>query len=254
MGDALNILITNDDGLYAEGLKILRNVLSAKHRVVVVAPDKNRSAISHGITMYDPLRLKEVEEGFYSCSGTPVDCVLNGVRLVLNEKPDVVISGINKGANMGTDLVYSGTAAAARQASLFGIPGIAVSLTSSKDASDEKKWNYVPFAEFIEKNLEKLIKICSPDVFINVNARSSLSYKGAKFTELSRRDYHDSLEKYISPNGKEYSFFVGGDVDTYSESLSDYKAVENGYISISRINAQPVAVGYEDFTNISFAV
>ena len=163
----MRILLTNDDGIDCEGLQCLARKLS-KHDLWIVAPDRNRSAVSHCITMTTPLKIEKREDKVFTCSGVPVDCVINGVNGILTEKPDIILSGINRGANIGTDVLYSGTCAAARQAALFGIPGIAVSLTA-----DNEIWDYECLASFISKNIDKLASLCSQDVFINVNASES---------------------------------------------------------------------------------
>ena len=233
----MKILLTNDDGIQADGILSLVKVLEKEHDVCVIAPDKNRSAVSHKITMKEPLKFCQFEENRYSCSGVPVDCVFNGINGILKEKPDVVISGINKGPNLGTDIVFSGTAAAARQASFYGIPGIAVSLASYDDS-----WNYLPLAEFVCKNIENLVTLCDKDIFLNINAASLDSYKGYKLTSLSKRSYQDKVSLYNAPDGKFYSFFLGGGVETLGDENSDERATVQGYVSITRVLSQPISL------------
>ena len=233
----MKILLTNDDGVHAEGLLALAKYLEKNHDVWVVAPDRNRSGVSHGITMGEPLKICQLAEKRFSCSGVPVDCTFNGINGILQENPDVVISGINKGPNLGTDIVFSGTAAAARQASFYDIPGIAVSL-----ASFEKNLDYSALAEFVSKNIESLVTLCQKDIFLNINADSLSSYKGYKFTSLSKRSYKDKVSVYNAPDGKLYSFFVGGGVESFGDEDSDEKAVSEGYVSISRVLSQPVSI------------
>ncbi len=232
----MRILITNDDGISGTGLIELAKNLSTHHEVWVIAPDKNRSAISHAITMTDPLGIVKIKEKWFSCSGVPVDCVVSGLKAILPITPDVVISGINKGANIGTDVLFSGTCSAARQAALYGIPGIALSL----EGNEKGRWNYKPLAEFVKKNIDALVSLCDRDIFLNVNAKSAESYKGWRITSLSRRSYGDTVEKYTAPDGRFYAFFKGGQIATDGEPDSDYIAVEDGLISISRVYAQPV--------------
>jgi 5'-nucleotidase len=233
----MKILLTNDDGIHAEGLLALVKYLEKKHEVWVVAPDRNRSGVSHGITMAEPLKLCQLAENRFSCSGVPADCTFTAINGILNEYPDVVISGINKGPNLGTDIIFSGTAAAARQASFYGIPGIAVSL-----ASFEEPLDYSALADFVSKNIEKLVTLCEKDIFLNINADSLSSYKGYKFTSLSKRSYKDKVSVYNAPDGKLYSFFVGGGVESFGDEDSDEKAVSEGYVSISRVLSQPVSI------------
>jgi 5'-nucleotidase len=124
----LLILLTNDDGVRSEGLTALRERLSKKNHVYVVAPERERTCVGQAITLHKPLRMHEVGDRMYSSNGTPADCILLGVKVVLPEKPDFVISGINKGPNMGQDVNYSGTVAAAKQGAFLGISSIAVSI------------------------------------------------------------------------------------------------------------------------------
>ena len=233
----MKILLTNDDGIHAEGLLALVKYLEKNHEVWVVAPDRNRSGVSHGITMAEPLKLCQLTENRFSCSGVPVDCTFTAINGILNEYPDVVISGINKGPNLGTDIIFSGTAAAARQASFYGIPGIAVSL-----ASFEEPLNYSALADFVSKNIEKLVTLCEKDIFLNINAASLDSYKGYKLTSLSKRSYQDKVSLYNAPDGKFYSFFLGGEVESLGDDDSDEKATAQGYVSITRVLSQPISL------------
>ena len=233
----MKILLTNDDGIHAEGLLALVKYLEKKHEVWVVAPDRNRSGVSHGITMVEPLKLCQLAENRFSCSGVPADCTFTAINGILNEYPDVVISGINKGPNLGTDIIFSGTAAAARQASFYGIPGIAVSL-----ASFEEPLDYSALADFVSKNIEKLVTLCEKDIFLNINAASLDSYKGYKLTSLSKRSYQDKVSLYNAPDGKFYSFFLGGGVESLGDENSDEKATSEGYISITRVLSQPISL------------
>ena len=155
----MKILLTNDDGIMSEGLQVLVSVLEKEHEVWVVAPDRNRSAVSHSILMDIPLKIKKKAKRQYACSGVPVDCVVHGVRAILKGNPDCIISGINHGANLGTDILFSGTAAAARQGALYGIPSIALSLQSETGTYDF--WH---LADFVLKHLENILKLSERDV------------------------------------------------------------------------------------------
>ncbi len=231
----MKILVTNDDGINSEGIQVLASILRTRHEVWIVAPSINRSGVSHGISMNEPLRFKVEGEREFSCSGLPVDCTITGSQGIMSEAPDVLISGINRGANLGTDIVYSGTAAAARQASFAGIPGIALSLVSEGDP-----FYWEPLAHFVLKNLEMLVSLCERDVFININAPSLLEYKGARLTGISRRDYQDTIIMHDGPDGCKYSFFRGGKIKTVGDGYSDWEAVEEGWVSVSRVYSQPV--------------
>jgi len=209
--------------------------------------------------MGNTLRLSEVGYHEYKYSGTPVDCVIAGIRgNILPGRPDAVISGINRGANIGTDILYSGTAAGARQAVIYGVPGIALSIESDDDI-----WHYDALADFAARNLGRLSGLCSlagndggmpgvPCVFVNVNASSAVSYKGVKCTGISFREYHDSIELRDAPDRSKYSCFHGGKIISGSRNLSDYDAVQDGYISVSRVYAEPVSAGIVD--DIAFSL
>lgn len=232
----MRILVTNDDGLTCEGIQVLASVLRRDHEVWVVAPSSNRSGVSHGITMTDPLQFKPFGEREFSCSGLPVDCSIAGSLGIMPDRPDLVVSGINQGANMGTDIIYSGTAAAARQAAIAGLPGIAVSLVA-----EDEPFYWEPLATFVRDNLSALVSLCNGDHFVNINAPSIPAYKGAVMTGVSRRDYRDSIIMHDGPDGNKYSFFQGGSIETDGDENSDWYAVENGFVSVSLIYAHPVS-------------
>lgn len=231
----MKILVTNDDGLDAEGIQVLAAVLRTRHDVWVVAPSLNRSGVSHGLTMNDPLRFRIAGERDFSCSGLPVDCSITGSQGIMPELPDVVVSGINRGANLGTDIVYSGTAAAARQASFSGIPGIAVSLVS-----EDGPFFWEPLARFVLDNLDTLIALCERDVFVNINAPSLPAYRGARLAGISRREYRDSIVMHDGPDGCKYSFFRGGNIVTHGDGNTDWDVVDSGCVAVSRVYSQPV--------------
>lgn len=243
----MNILIVNDDGIKSKGLEVLANRLSLENQVFVVAPDSNRSGVSHHITMYNPTDLFEYKENWWASSGYPVDCTCIGLNSNLFDvKFDVVLSGINSGLNLGTDIIYSGTCSGARQAVLNGVPGIAVSLgTISLDK--KKTLNFSPLADFVTKNLQKLIelsKINSPRKFVSINAANIDSYKGVKFSEeLCIRKYNDKInvcDENLNDNKQKKSHFIMGEEQSKNNDLSDYSIVENGYICISIIDVDPI--------------
>ncbi len=230
------VLLTNDDGIDAPGLLTLESALRKVADVYVVAPDGNRSAVSNHITMHKPLALKKCGEKRYALEGYPIDCVIAAMHSNLFDFAfDAVVSGINKGANLGTDIIYSGTAAAARQSVLYGLPGIAVSL-ESYDGS----WTFAPLADFTAKNLTALMAFGTKDSFVNVNAASRESYTEIATTTLSRRDYLDRVEIMTAPDGKTYGFFSGGNIQTAGPVGNDFEAVKSGKISVSLVIAEPV--------------
>ncbi len=242
----MRILVTNDDGLNSEGIRALADCLRSRHEVWVAAPESNRSGVSHGITMYGRLSFTKAGEREFSCSGLPADCAMTGTKGLLPEPPDVVISGINHGANIGTDIVYSGTAAAARQAAFEGIPGIAVSLVSDGDDADrsvDERFLWEPLARFVLENLDSLVSLCERDVFVNINAPSLPAYKGARMTGIARRVYRDTIALHEEADGSLRRSFEASEIVTEGGDDSDWAAVRGGFVSVSRVRAQPVSAG-----------
>ncbi len=239
------VLLTNDDGIDAPGLNALAASLAKhSHEVWIVAPASNRSGVSHGISLSEPLKVKKHGERVFSCSGKPADCVIAALDGLLPRRPDAVLSGINCGANIGTDIIFSGTAAAARQAAIHGIPAIAVSLIVEEvRMASPPQWEGL--ADFTTCNLEAFAKVCGEDVFANVNAVSLEAYKGFKITGLCRRIYHDVM-RFSPAEVKEENagncfecVFEGGSIETISSPGDDWDAVKSGYISVSPVSAQP---------------
>lgn len=248
----MKILLANDDGIEAKGIQVLAARLERDgHEVYVIAPDSNRSAVSHHITMYNVNTLKAAGKNRWACSGYPSDCVCIGLKSNLFDfKFDVVISGINEGANMGTDIIYSGTCGAARQAVLDGVPAIALSVDPDEWTLEcRKNMKYEALADFAAKNLEQLIVLSSIDVprmFVNVNGASRNSYLGVKYCQaLCIRDYGDKLN-IVDNNGLKESHFVpGGAIPRLDENCDAY-VVKEGYIAISRVYAEPLAAEIVD--------
>lgn len=243
----MKILITNDDGLYSEGIQILKEKLSKspQNEVFVIAPDTNRSAVSHGITLKKTLCIKQEGKNIYTCSGLPVDCILHGLKTII-EKPDIIISGINQGDNLGTDVIYSGTVAAARQGCISKIPSIAVSLV--KNGTD---WKYEALANFIANNTENLIKLCKPGYFISINGISANRYEGYLFTELSERIYNTQYKKLEMSDKCFFSTEETYSVTSLDNNKSDYNAVNKKLISISIIKAMPNVYDYSLLENLN---
>lgn len=244
------ILISNDDGIGSEGLKTLKEALSKVCDVYIVAPSENQSGVSSKISLGKKLEFVKISENEFSCSGTPADCVISALCYDLfgfgdGDKSgkyvnfDAVFSGINRGPNLGTDTIYSGTIAAARQAALYSIPGIAVSLESPEFDYAESNFNFLPLAKFCAENLDALISLCKNDLFVSVNALSSEKYSAAEFTSLCRRDYNDRLEIFEKSAEKFAGSCRGGKIVTEGGADCDYLAVRNGIISISLLHANP---------------
>lgn len=213
----MNILVSNDDGVFALGIRTLANALAAAgHHVTVVCPDRERSATGHGLTLHRPLRVEEAEGVFspaveaWACSGTPSDCVKLALDAVLPEAPDFVVSGINHGANLGTDVLYSGTVSAAMEGVLEDIPAIAISLASFTYK------NFSPAAKFAVKLISQLEKHpLNLPVLLNVNIPPvpAGDIQGAVISRQGIRRYYDQFEKRIDPRGKTYYWLAGEIVD-----------------------------------------
>jgi 5'-nucleotidase len=231
----MRILVTNDDGIAADGLVALAAALSREHEVWILAPDKERSAVSHGLTLGAPCRVRQVGERAYSCSGTPSDCVVFATLGAIGVRPDIVVSGINRGPNLGTDIVYSGTCAAASEAVLSGIPGIAVSC-----ASRDARLHYGGAASFVLRNLSTLVAACSGDVFVNVNAPSS-DDEGlhAEWCSPCARIYSNKLESFAAPDGFKYHFLTDGGMDICGGDVNDFSVVGSGKVALSPILVRP---------------
>jgi len=231
----MNILLTNDDGFQAEGIRALYTHLKDHHNVVILAPDRERSATSHWITLREAMVLREEEEGIYSCSGTPADCVTLALKGPLDFKPDIILSGINRGPNLGTDIIYSGTAAAARQGALMHMPAVAISMAPLKGPYD-----FDAAARFIAANVETFLEKADPDHFLNINIPNLTPDYEVYVTKPARRYYKDIIHSYKAPNKGVYCFLEGALHDVVPEAGSDWEAVTKGGISVSSIYIHPL--------------
>lgn len=225
------ILLTNDDGIHAEGIIEAEKALKKIGEVVVVAPDREQSASSHSLTLERPLRLHRRAENRYTCDGTPTDCVMMGVYGVLKRKyPDLIVSGINRGANMGEDVTYSGTVAAAIEGANMGIPSIALSNTDYENPASYR--SAARFAARLAKNISSFG--LSTEVFLSVNfpKLNGNRYTKYRFTKLGNRTYKDILIEKRDPRGKLY-YWIAGEAVWKKVEGSDFQAVTEGYVSIS---------------------
>ncbi|MEP0827469.1 MAG: 5'/3'-nucleotidase SurE [bacterium] len=234
------ILLTNDDGIYADGLLSLEKELRRIADVILVAPDREQSASSHSLTLTRPLRLHARGEKRHICDGTPTDCVMLAVHGLLKHKlPDLLISGINHGGNMGEDVTYSGTVAAAIEGSILGIPSIAVSNTDS-----ENNKSFVAAARFIARFVRQVDKLDLPvETFLNINLPrlKNRGYDKYRFTRLGKRVYQDIIIEKTDPRGKNYYWIAGKSTWSRVEG-SDFEAVSSGYVSIS-----PLRLDFTDY-------
>ena len=225
------ILVTNDDGIYSDGLKQLAAALRPLGEVIVVAPDREQSAASHALTLNRPLRLIELDEKQWTVDGTPTDCVNLGVQYLLKErKPDVVVSGINFGPNMGDDVTYSGTISAAFEGSLLGIPSIAFSALVGEGFSFERCARFA--AELTTITLDGRV---DPSIILNVNFPVG-EFRGVRITRLGERTYGEGVIERHDPRGRKY-FWIGGDAPVWrADPGTDFAALEEQYVSITPLH------------------
>lgn len=240
----MKLLISNDDGVFALGIRTLANTLvAAGHDVSVICPDRERSATGHGLTLHQPIRADRIESIFHpdvrawACSGTPSDCVKLALGALLDHSPDLVLSGINHGSNLGTDILYSGTVSAAMEGVIEGIPGIAFSLASFTVQK------FQPAADFAVGLLAYLAKHPLPEsMLLNVNipAVEAREIAGVKLTRQGVRRYVDLFEKRIDPRGKVYYWLAGElmeDVETegdrHNPMPTDVAMIRQNYITLT---------------------
>lgn len=233
------ILVTNDDGVYSEGIRSLAKALKPVGHVVVVAPNVERSAASHSLTLHRPLRIQKISANVYAVDGTPTDCVNLGVNEVLKQKPDLLFSGVNKGANLGDDMHYSGTVSAALEGGILGIASVAISL----HARDH--FRFQGACAFAVQLARKLLKTPMPlGTILNVNVPNLPKDKvrGHVVTKQGKRNYGDIIVEKIDPRGRKY-YWIGGD-DAGFEDIpeSDCNAVLDRRISIT-----PIRINLTDF-------
>lgn len=232
----MNILLTNDDGIYAPGLEALYRHLIVAHSVTVIAPDREQSAVGHGITLNEPLRVHPISlnnsfQG-YAVSGTPADCIKMGILEILDAKPDMVISGINPGANVGVNINYSGTVAAAKEATLYGILAMAVSIHS------HEVQNYDEAAAFTKELAESLYTNGLPSgTFLNVNIpnRPLESVAGVRISRLDMDFFPEFIDKRLDPRKRIYYWQGCDSLPTGKATDIDGAALCHDYISITPI-------------------
>jgi 5'/3'-nucleotidase len=238
------ILISNDDGINSKGLHRLHEALSDLGEVFVVAPDRDQSAVSHSLSLYRPLRLDEVTERVYTVDGTPTDCINLAINGILNgRKPDLVVSGINKGENLGDDITYSGTVSAAMEGTLLGVPSIAVSLAGKNDYNFDAACFYsLMLSKYVLSN--KLPK----DTLINVNVPGigKADIKGIMVTRQGKRIYEEPVVEKTDPRGKKYYWIGGDDLGFIDIENSDIAAVNEGYVSVTPITLDLTDFGFMD--------
>lgn len=232
------ILVSNDDGVHSKGIKALvRSLKKIKARIVVVAPDREQSATSHALTLHRPLRIHKLGKDFYSVDGTPTDAVMLGVHVILKQKPDLIVSGINRGANIGEDVHYSGTVAAALEGAIMGIPAISLSVVGSP------RHSYTAASGFALRLATKVLSQGLPKgVVLNVNVPSRKNIQGTAITQLGKHHYGEVIMEKKDPRGRPY-FWIGGTPDKFEEGIdTDCQAYLDNKISVT-----PIKVDLTDY-------
>jgi 5'-nucleotidase len=226
----MNILISNDDGYMAEGIRVLADVMRELGDITVVAPDRNRSGASNSLTLENPLRLNEVEQGVYRVEGTPTDCVHLAITGLLEDEPDFVVSGINAGANLGDDVLYSGTVAAAMEGRFLGLPAIAISLTDHNGTHFET-------AAWVAKRLVSKLKHSKlpADTILNVNVPDLPidQITGIESTRLGHRHKAEPVIKEVDPRGRPVYWVGPAGEEQDAGPGTDFDAIRRGAVSVT---------------------
>jgi 5'-nucleotidase len=230
----MHIMVTNDDGIHAPGIRALAEAMKELGSVTVVAPDRERSAAGHSLTLHSPLRIFKLREGWYAVDGTPTDCVNMGIHNMLPVSPDLVVSGINHGANLGDDVTYSGTVAAAMEANLMGIPAIAFSL-----ATFEKSGNFHDAAQVSLRVARQVIANGLPsDTFLNVNIPDCrlAQMLPTMVTRQGKRSFIGKIVDKTDPRGRKY-FWIGSDEPNLNdEEGTDFHAINRRHVSVTPLH------------------
>ena len=234
----MKFLVSNDDGVHAKGIKKLSGMLKDLGEVVVFAPNRDRSGASNSLTLDRPIRVEKVEDDVYSVYGTPTDCVHLAVTGVMDNEPDMVVSGINNAANLGDDVLYSGTVAAAIEGRYLGLPAVAVSIVVDSVKGKRQKRNYDTVTHFLKKIIQHVMTHPLPqDTILNVNVPNMDidEIKGVKITRLGNRHKAENAIPITDPRGFKMYWIGPAGPEADAGEGTDFHAVKNGYVSISPI-------------------
>lgn len=229
----MRILVTNDDGVASPGLTVLAKALERLGEVYVVAPDRERTAVGHALTLHKPLRIHRLQRRTYAVNGTPTDCVNLGIQKILPGEPDLLVSGINKGVNVGDDVTYSGTVSAALEGTILGVPSIAISQEGGET------FRFAVGATYAVKVARAVLQYGLPDetlVNVNVPDRPRGLIKGVTITTLGRRRFHNPIVEKIDPQGRQYYWIAGTRIAWGRTANSDHDALKRGMVSVSPLH------------------
>lgn len=237
----MNILVSNDDGIFAPGIALLAEACRSVGNVTVVAPDREQSGTSHSLTLHRPLRPQRRHDGSFQVDGTPTDCVLLAVGALMPERPAFVFSGVNHGPNMGEDVLYSGTVSAAMEAVTLGIPGVALSFAGRDPEL------LLSYAGLLGDLVRRIVKVPAfpPNMILNVNLPKvdATAVKGVRVTKLGSRFFSEGLTRMKDPWGKEVFWVGGGEITWTGDADSDHQAVYDGYISVTPLHMDLTSYG-----------
>jgi 5'-nucleotidase len=233
----LKILVSNDDGILAQGLEALAHACRQVAEVVVVAPDREQSGASHSLTLHRPIRAERTHDGAFQVDGTPTDCVLLALGALLPDKPAFVVSGINHGPNMGEDVLYSGTVAAAMEGLSLGIPGVAISFAGNRVDREHHLESHQPWLEKLILGITKVEEFPA-DTLLNINLPPipGSHIKGIRATTLGKRVFSESISETKDPWGRKMYWIGGGHITWSGGPDSDFQAIEDGYISVTPLH------------------
>jgi 5'-nucleotidase len=239
----MRILVTNDDGIHSIGLTTLAEALSKVGEVWVVAPDRERTAVAHGVTLHKPLRVERMKNRVYAVSGTPVDCVNLAVLKIMPRPPMLVVSGINKGVNLGDDVMYSGTVSAAVEGTILGIPSMAVS------QEGRERFRFDVAAVFAVRVARLVLQRGLPEetlINLNVPDRALSAIRGVRVTCLSRRRFDNPIIEKVDPHGRSYYWIAGTRVSWSRSKDADHEAIQEGFASLTPIHLDTTHYGALD--------
>ncbi len=239
------LLLTNDDGFFAEGIRALSAGLKGLGEIYVVAPDREKSATSLSLTLRRPLRVEKIKRNMHAVHGTPADCIYLALKKLLPRRPRLIISGINRGPNLGQqDISYSGTVAAALQGTFLQIPSVAVSQLPDR----EGRFDFLPAAKYMRGVAARILKTgLPPGLTLNINIPPAL-VKGTRITTLGEKRYDPAVIEKEDPRGKTYYWIGLGKIEPLGGRRSDVRTVEAGFISVT-----PLHTDRTDYKSLSLS-